>query len=91
MMRETRKIVSVLVLGALLTAMLPGTPAYACATCFGDPEAPQTQGLNGAIVTLLGITYTLLGGIALGVFFIIRNGRRADADGSENPEEAGHG
>lgn len=91
MMLASRKAVSVLVLAALLTAVVPGAPAYGCATCFGDPEAPQTQGLNGAIVTLLGITYTLLGAIALGVFFIIRNGRRAGADGAEDSGEATHG
>ena len=35
----------------------------ACATCFGDPTAPASQGLNWAIITLLGVTGGVLGGI----------------------------
>ena len=29
---------------------------YACSTCFGDPNAKATQGMNLAIITLLTIT-----------------------------------
>jgi len=37
--------------------------ADACATCFGDPTAPASQGMNWAIITLLGVTGGVLGGI----------------------------
>ena len=37
--------------------------ADACATCFGDPNAPAAQGMNWAILTLLGITGGVLGGV----------------------------
>ena len=37
--------------------------ADACATCFGDPSAPASQGMNWAIITLLGVTGGVLGGI----------------------------
>ena len=37
--------------------------ADACATCFGDPSAPASQGLNWAIITLLGVTGGVLGGV----------------------------
>ncbi|MBT4054378.1 MAG: hypothetical protein HOI72_08560 [Candidatus Marinimicrobia bacterium] len=37
--------------------------AQACATCFGDPSAPASQGLNWAIITLLGVTGGVLGGV----------------------------
>ena len=37
--------------------------ADACATCFGDPTAPATQGMNWAIITLLGVTGGVLGGV----------------------------
>ncbi|MBH50785.1 MAG: hypothetical protein VYA83_05645 [Candidatus Neomarinimicrobiota bacterium] len=30
--------------------------AYACSTCFGDPNAKATQGMNLAIITMLTIT-----------------------------------
>jgi hypothetical protein len=35
----------------------------ACATCFGDPNDPATQGMNWAIISLLGVTGGVLGGI----------------------------
>ena len=35
----------------------------ACATCFGDPAAQASQGMNWAIITLLGVTGGVLGGI----------------------------
>jgi putative effector of murein hydrolase LrgA (UPF0299 family) len=35
----------------------------ACATCFGDPNAPAAQGMNWAIISLLGVTGVVLGGI----------------------------
>jgi hypothetical protein len=37
--------------------------ADACATCFGDPSAPASQGMNWAIITLLGVTGGVLGGV----------------------------
>ena len=36
---------------------------HACATCFGDPNAPAMQGMNWAIITLLGVTGGVLGGV----------------------------
>lgn len=41
---------------------LPGTAA-ACATCFGDPQAPMTQGMNNAILMLLGVVGLVYVGI----------------------------
>ncbi len=35
----------------------------ACATCFGDPNAPAAQGMNWAILTLLGVTGGVLGAV----------------------------
>ena len=37
--------------------------ADACSTCFGDPSAPASQGMNWAIITLLGVTGGVLGGV----------------------------
>jgi hypothetical protein len=45
-----------------LLLFLPET-ADACATCFGDPSAPASQGMNWAIITLLGVTGGVLGGV----------------------------
>ena len=41
---------------------LPGAAA-ACATCFGDPQAPATQGMNNAILMLLGVVGLVYVGI----------------------------
>jgi hypothetical protein len=37
--------------------------ASACATCYGDPEAPMTQGMNNAILFLIGIVGLVYVGI----------------------------
>ena len=37
--------------------------AAACATCFGDPQAPATQGMNNAILFLLGVVGLVYVGI----------------------------
>jgi hypothetical protein len=36
--------------------------ALACSACFGAPGAAQTQGMNNAILMLLGVTVTIAGG-----------------------------
>ena len=36
---------------------------FGCATCFGDPSAPAVKGMNWAIITLLGVTGSVLGGV----------------------------
>ena len=47
--------------------------AQACATCFGDPSAPAAQGMNWAIITLLGVTGGVLAGV---IATIISIGKR---------------
>lgn len=49
----------------LLSAiLLASEAAFACATCAGPADAPQTQGMNAAILTLI----CVLGAVAA-VFF----------------------
>ena len=40
---------------------------YACSTCFGDPNAAATQGMNWAIISLLVTTGGVLSGIVLSI------------------------
>jgi len=47
---------------SLLMVVMPDQ-LEACATCFGDPSAPATNGMNWAIITLLGVTGGVLGGV----------------------------
>ncbi len=42
----------------------------ACSTCFGDPDASATIGMNWAIITLLGVTGGVLGGIIKSIISI---------------------
>jgi hypothetical protein len=51
-----------IILVSFLVFLIPET-VQACATCFGDPSAPASQGLNWAILTLLGVTGGVLGGL----------------------------
>ncbi len=50
---------------ATVAAVWLGLPAVAaaCATCFGDPQAPATKGLNNAIFMLLGVVGLVYVGI----------------------------
>ena len=47
----------------LIILFLTPDNSHACATCFGDPSAPAMQGMNWAIITLLGVTGGVLGGV----------------------------
>ncbi len=64
-------------------------PVWACATCFGAQDSPQTQGMNMAIFTLLGVTYTLFGAMLTMAFVLWRRNRtapeRADAEDAAVP------
>ena len=67
--------------------------ASACSTCFGDPQDPQTHGMNAAIFTLLGVTYGLFCAMFAAGFVIWRRNRmRAtgapDSDGEAAQESA---
>jgi len=49
---------------------------YACSTCFGDPNAKATQGMNLAIITLLTITGGVLSSFVS--FIYVLNKRAKD-------------
>jgi len=59
---RSRMLRSGLVLAGTAWLALPGIAA-ACATCFGDPQAPVTQGMNNAILMLLGVVGLVYVGI----------------------------
>jgi hypothetical protein len=72
----------------LVYCWLPSA-AHACATCYGDPDSPQTKGLNGAIITMLVITYGLFALAGLGVFLLIRRSVRAEESSDDAPVAEG--
>jgi len=43
---------------------------YACSTCYGDPDSPASEGINYAIITLLGVTGGVLGMIVRAIYSI---------------------
>ena len=61
-----RLIISILV----LTMIYPET-MQSCATCFGDPDALATKGMNKAIAAMLGVTGGVLGGFG-SLIFVLR-------------------
>ena len=50
--------------------------ASACATCFGESDAPMADGMNAGIFTLLIVVGGTLAGIAGFFIYIIRRGAR---------------
>lgn len=50
--------------------------SYACATCFGDPNSTAAQGMNKAILTLLGVTGGVLGGVVTSIFTLKNRARK---------------
>jgi len=69
----------------LLCFLLFVGQASACEVCFGDPNDPQTKGMNGAIITMVIITYLTITGMF--TFFVIAY-RRARAKRLATAQEA---
>jgi hypothetical protein len=51
--------------------------AFACAVCFGDPQAPVTKGMNLAVLAMLGLTLGVLGGFVGFMIYLARRSARA--------------
>ncbi|HUJ10408.1 MAG TPA: hypothetical protein VL171_10305 [Verrucomicrobiae bacterium] len=52
----------------------------ACAVCYGAPDAAQTKGMNMGIVTMLGVTGVVLGGLGGLIICFARRARRYSAE-----------
>lgn len=80
----TRK--GLVIAATAVAALLQGAPVWACATCFGAADDPQTKGMNMAIFTLMFVTYGLFLGMITAAFLIWRRNRRkaAVAEGEES-------
>lgn len=70
---------------AAAAASLASPAAWGCATCFGEAGAPATQGMNMAILTLLGAGAAVAAAGALCVGAIALRGAAA-----REPEAHGH-
>ena len=49
---------------------------YACTVCFGDVNSSAVDGMNKAIISLLGTTGVVLSGIVASIFSIMRKSRK---------------
>jgi hypothetical protein len=58
---------------AVILLFVMHSVSTACPSCYGDPAAPMTEGLNWAILSLLGVTGGVLTG--LGGFFLFLRSR----------------
>ena len=64
----------VLVVCGVVLAMVRST--WACAVCYGDPNAPMVRGAQQGILAMLIITYAVLIGIGGMFAFVIFRARR---------------
>ena len=69
-----KRILHIIIL-SFIVLFVPET-AQACATCFGDPNAPAAQGMNWAIITLLGVTGGVLGGVIATIISIAKKTKK---------------
>lgn len=77
---------------ALVATCLSPSRVWACAVCFGAKGDPQTQSLNMAILTLLGVTYTLFAAMIGAGFVLWRRARKlAAVEATGETLDARHG
>ena len=63
----------------LVVAIIQPEILQACATCFGDPDALATKGMNKAIAAMLGVTGGVLGGFG-SLIFVLRQRAKKYSD-----------
>ena len=63
------------ILSVIIFALLSYDIAYACATCFGDPNSKATQGMNLAIITMLTITGGVLSSFLSFIYILNRRAK----------------
>ena len=66
----------ILLISFIFTILLFPETVFACATCYGNPNAAATQGMNKAIITMLGITGGVLSGIGSSIFILSRRSKK---------------
>ena len=65
-----------IIIALVLSLVLLPEVSYACATCFGNPNAAATQGMNKSIIAMLGVTGTVLGGFGSSIYVLNKRARR---------------
>ena len=90
MIRKRRVDLALAILLIALASLLTAQPALACSVCAGgDPSASMNQGLQAAMLVLLGVVYLLLAGLASLFLFWMRRAARLEAQrGVAEPRQA---
>jgi hypothetical protein len=78
----------VMKLAAIFVVCVISPAAWGCATCFGDVDSAQTQGMNMGIITLLGITGVVVGCMAVVTGAILLRMRRMSLEAVRTGEES---
>ncbi len=74
---------SVVVAAAIVSAA--PTDAWACATCFGNPDSPLAKGALAGVIVLFGfISFVLVGVAGVSVFWLHRSRHLGVANATEN-------
>jgi hypothetical protein len=75
-----KKLRNVSYLSLSLALLMASQPAWACAVCFGDPNSPMVKSANTAILFLLAVIGSVLGGFASLFLCWGRRARRQDSN-----------
>ncbi len=59
----------------ILALLFFSNAAYACGTCYGDPNSSAVNGMNWAIISLLVTTGGVLSGISFSIFSIAKKSK----------------
>ena len=73
----------------ILAALLLPSDILACPVCFGASDAPAAQGMNMAILVLLGVTGGVLAGFIAFIVYLARRARLYREGGEWDEEMAG--
>jgi hypothetical protein len=77
----TRTVIALAIAGALFA--LPSS-ALACGSCYGAADSPQTNGMNFAILSMIGVTSGMLAAMTSFFLYLRRRARAYLAvDGSQ--------
>ena len=60
----------------ILIAFIIMEPIFPCATCYGAQDAAATEGLNWAIISLLGTTGSVLTGIIIAILSLMNRAKK---------------
>lgn len=84
--RQRVAILSVMVAAAIVAAP---SDAWACATCFGNPDSPLAKGALAGVIVLFGfISFVLFGVAGVSVFWFHRSRHLPVADQTENKPDS---